>query len=92
VVVRNTRRVRFILSSGYPLQALFFQVAARLAPGQIPFFGAVPGMRSTTGERGRVPKNTVPPSSIDHQPAPTTKPDHTTYHPTPTDTLMKYSG
>jgi hypothetical protein len=31
VVVRNTRRVRFILSSGYPLQALFFQVAARLA-------------------------------------------------------------
>jgi hypothetical protein len=33
VVVRNTRRVRFILSSGYPLQALFFQVAARLAYG-----------------------------------------------------------
>jgi hypothetical protein len=33
VVVRNTRRVRFILSSGYPLQALFFQVAARLASG-----------------------------------------------------------
>jgi hypothetical protein len=33
VVVRNTRRVRFILSSGYPLQALFFEVAARLAPG-----------------------------------------------------------
>jgi len=30
VIVRNTRRVRFILSSGYPLQALFFQVAARL--------------------------------------------------------------
>jgi hypothetical protein len=33
VVVRNTRRVRFILSSGYPLQALFFQVVARLASG-----------------------------------------------------------
>ena len=33
VVVRNTRRVRFILSSGYPLQALFFQVVARLAYG-----------------------------------------------------------
>ena len=33
VVVRNTRRVRFILSSGYPLQALFFQAAARLASG-----------------------------------------------------------
>jgi len=32
VVVRNTRRVRFILSRGYPLQPLFFQVAARLAP------------------------------------------------------------
>ena len=33
VVVRNTRRVRLILSSGYPLQALFFQVVARLASG-----------------------------------------------------------
>ena len=33
VVVRNTRRVRFILSSGYPLQALFFQAVARLASG-----------------------------------------------------------
>jgi hypothetical protein len=33
VVVRNTRRVRFILSSGYPLQALFFQTVARLASG-----------------------------------------------------------
>lgn len=33
VVVRNTRRVRFILASGYPLQALFFQTVARLASG-----------------------------------------------------------
>jgi len=33
VVVRNTRRVRLILSSGYPLQALFFQAVARLASG-----------------------------------------------------------
>jgi hypothetical protein len=33
VVVRNTRRVRFILSSGYPLQALLFQVVARLTSG-----------------------------------------------------------
>lgn len=33
VIVRNTRRVRLILSRGYPLQPLFFQVAARLAPG-----------------------------------------------------------
>ena len=33
VVVRNTRRVRLILSSGYPLQALFFQMAVCLAPG-----------------------------------------------------------
>jgi hypothetical protein len=33
VVVRNTRRVRFILSSAYPLQALFFQVVARLESG-----------------------------------------------------------
>ena len=33
VVVRNTRHVRFILSSGYPLQALFFPAAARLASG-----------------------------------------------------------
>ncbi len=33
VVVRNTRRVRFIFSSAYPLQALFFQAVARLASG-----------------------------------------------------------
>ncbi len=33
VVVRNTRRVRFIFSSAYPLQGLFFQVAARLVSG-----------------------------------------------------------
>jgi hypothetical protein len=33
VVVRNTRRVRLILSSGYPLQALFFQTVTRLASG-----------------------------------------------------------
>jgi hypothetical protein len=33
VVVRNTRRVRLILSSGYPLRALFFQTVARLASG-----------------------------------------------------------
>ena len=33
VVVRNTRRVRLILSSAYPLQALFFQTVARLASG-----------------------------------------------------------
>jgi len=33
VVVRNTRRVRFIFSSAYPLQALFFQTVARLASG-----------------------------------------------------------
>ncbi len=30
VIVRNTRRVRFLLSSAHPHQALFFQVAARL--------------------------------------------------------------
>lgn len=30
VIVRNTRRVRFLLSSSCPHQALFFQVAARL--------------------------------------------------------------
>ncbi len=32
VIVRNTRRVRILLSSAYPHQALFFKVAARLAP------------------------------------------------------------
>lgn len=31
VVVRNTRRIRLLLSSAYPLQALFAQVAARLS-------------------------------------------------------------
>jgi hypothetical protein len=32
VVLRNTRRVRILLSSAYPHQALFLKVAARLAP------------------------------------------------------------
>ncbi len=33
VILRNTRRVRFLLSSSYPYQDLFMRVAARLAPG-----------------------------------------------------------
>lgn len=33
VIRRNTRRVRFLLSSAYPYQALFRQVVARLASG-----------------------------------------------------------
>lgn len=33
VVLRNTRRVRLILSRSYPLQPLFFHAARRLAPG-----------------------------------------------------------
>jgi len=33
VVLRNTRRVRFLLSSSYPYQDLFLRVAARLSPG-----------------------------------------------------------
>jgi hypothetical protein len=33
VIMRNTRRIRFLLSSAYPYQALFFEVAARLKPG-----------------------------------------------------------
>lgn len=33
VILRNTRRVRFLLSTSYPYQRLFFNVAARLAPG-----------------------------------------------------------
>lgn len=32
VVLRNTRRVRFLMSSGYPHQTLFFRVASRLSP------------------------------------------------------------
>jgi hypothetical protein len=32
VILRNTRRIRFLLSSAYPYQRLFFHVAARLAP------------------------------------------------------------
>jgi hypothetical protein len=33
VILRNTRRIRFLLSSAYPYQTLFFEVAARLKPG-----------------------------------------------------------
>lgn len=33
VILRNTRRIRFLLSSAYPDQRLFLLVAARLAPG-----------------------------------------------------------
>lgn len=33
VIIKNTRRVRFLLSSHYPYQDLFAQVVARLAPG-----------------------------------------------------------
>jgi hypothetical protein len=33
VILRNTRRIRFLLSSHYPYQDLFRQVAARLQPG-----------------------------------------------------------
>jgi hypothetical protein len=32
VILRNTRRIRFLLSSAYPYQDLFFTVAARLVP------------------------------------------------------------
>lgn len=33
VILRNTRRIRFLLSSAYPYQELFFEVAARLKSG-----------------------------------------------------------
>ena len=33
VILKNTRRVRFLLASGCPYKALFFTAAARLAPG-----------------------------------------------------------
>jgi len=33
VILRNTRRIRFLLSSAYPYQELFFKVAARLRSG-----------------------------------------------------------
>ena len=33
VVLRNTRRIRFLLASSCPYQKLFFQVAAKLASG-----------------------------------------------------------
>lgn len=33
VILRNTRRVRFLLSSAHPYQHLFRLVAARLKPG-----------------------------------------------------------
>ncbi len=33
VILKNTRRIRFLLSSTYPYQQLFFHVAAKLAPG-----------------------------------------------------------
>lgn len=33
VIIRNTRRIRFLLSSAYPYQSLFFNVCAKLVPG-----------------------------------------------------------
>ena len=33
VIIQNSRRIRFLLSSHYPYQPLFFLVAAKLAPG-----------------------------------------------------------
>lgn len=33
VIIRNTRRIRFMMSSSYPYQNLFYLVADRLAPG-----------------------------------------------------------
>ena len=33
VIIRNTRRIRFMMSSHYPYQDLFYLVANRLAPG-----------------------------------------------------------
>ncbi|MEJ1359490.1 MAG: transposase, partial [Candidatus Sedimenticola sp. (ex Thyasira tokunagai)] len=33
VMLRNTRRIRFLLSSAYPYQDLFALVVARLRPG-----------------------------------------------------------
>ncbi len=33
VIIRNTRRIRFLLSSAYPYQTLFFDVCAKLVPG-----------------------------------------------------------
>lgn len=33
VILRNTRRIRFLLSSAYPYQHLFQTVATRLKPG-----------------------------------------------------------
>jgi len=33
VIIRNTRRVRFLLSSSYPYQGTFMQIAAQLTPG-----------------------------------------------------------
>jgi hypothetical protein len=32
VIIRNSRRVRFLLSSAHPWQELFFTVAGRLKP------------------------------------------------------------
>jgi Transposase DDE domain group 1 len=33
VIVRNTRRIRFLLASSYPYQTLFLKVSVRLCPG-----------------------------------------------------------
>ena len=33
VIIRNTRRIRFLLSSAYPYQSLFFKVSDKLVPG-----------------------------------------------------------
>ena len=33
VILRNTRRIRFLLSSAFPCQTIFYTAAERLAPG-----------------------------------------------------------
>ena len=53
VILRNTRRVRFLLSSAYPHQQLFLKVAARLRPHMTPP-ECCPGTLTNNGGKGEV--------------------------------------
>ena len=41
IILRNTRRIRFLLSSAFPYQNLFYAAAKRLVPGS-PLMSAAP--------------------------------------------------
>ena len=56
IILRNTRRIRFLLSSAFPYQNLFYAAAKQLVPGQhssraIPEPAAWPQCKTSAGKR-----------------------------------------